>query len=123
MPESSIFEQKTRIFGLDVGTQNFEVLGEILASILRVLGRSWERLGASWAPLRASWAPLWLQNTYTKAATQHIKKSLKNGVLKTGVGGMKRFVWGYGEMHNSEKSIAKPYGKTPIQRNGVNQGR
>ena len=55
--------KKARIFGLDVGTRNFEVLGRILASILGVLGRSWGRLGASWAPLRSSWAPLWLENT------------------------------------------------------------
>ena len=66
------------IFRIDVRTRNFEVLGRILASILGVLGRSWGRLGASWAPLRASWAPLWLQSTYTKAATQHIKKNIKN---------------------------------------------
>ena len=66
--------KKARIFGLDVGTQNFEVLGKILASILGVLGRSWGRLEASWAPARASWAPLWRQSPYTKAATQHIKK-------------------------------------------------
>ena len=70
--------KKAIIFGLDVGTRNFEVLGRILASILGVLRRSWGRLGASWAPLRASWAPLWLQSTYTNAATQHIKKNMKN---------------------------------------------
>ena len=36
---------------------------------------------------------------------------------------MKLLVWGYGEMHNSEKNKAKPYGKTRIQRNGDTEGR
>ena len=77
--------KKARIFGLDVGTRNFEVLGKILASILGVLGRSWGRLGASWAPLRASWAPLWRQSPYTKAATTvHQKKYEKPESQKLG---------------------------------------
>ena len=67
--------KKARIFGLDVGTRNFEVLGKILASILGVLGRSWGRLGASWAPLRSSWASLWRQNRYKKAATPPNEKN------------------------------------------------
>ena len=45
--ESLFFEPKSKMFfGLDVGIRNLEVLDNILASMLGVMGRSWGRLGA-----------------------------------------------------------------------------
>ena len=99
--------KKAVIFGLDVGTRNFEVLGRILASIFGVLGGlgvvlkrlepHLERLGLHFAA-----------KIFTRRQPHGSSKKLyKNRVQKTGVGGMKRFVWGYGEMHNSGKNRSR----------------
>ena len=77
--------KKARIFGLDVGTRNFEVLGRILASILGVLGRSWGRLGASWAPLRGVLGPtLAPKYLHKRSHTAHQKKYEKPESQKLG---------------------------------------